>query len=61
MPARRSSRIPVNKLVKAAQAAGIPVYPLPGASAVLAALTISRTPKREIFLRRLSAAEIGRA
>ncbi len=40
---------PGHKLVKAVQAAGIPVFPLPGASAVLAALTISGLPSEKFL------------
>ena len=49
------------KLVRAAQDAGHAVTALPGASAVLAALTVAGLADRSVFVRRLSAAEASRA
>ncbi len=52
---------PGYRLVRAAVEAGHAVTTLPGASAVLAALSLAGPADRPVLLRRLSAAEAGRA
>ena len=54
MPARRSSRIPVESLVAAARAAGVRVESIPGPSAVMAALSAAGLPTERVHIPRIS-------
>ena len=60
-PACRSSPTPVSSSSQACIAAGLSVEVLPGPSSALAALVASGLPGRALALRRLSAAQEGRA
>ena len=51
---------PGHKLVREAREAGLSVFPIPGASAVLAGLTASGLPSDAFFFAGFLPAEIGR-